>query len=241
MSSVLNINDLWVGYGNTDVVKGISITINSGSIVGLLGRNGAGKSTVLRSVFGILNPKKGVINFLGKDISGKEPRFLINTGLSYVSQGGECFPDLTVAENINTALICFNLPKPQRNQYIRKVLDLFPRIADAIDEPAHRLSGGLQQMLVIAMALCHNPKCLLLDEPSLGLGASVLDQVKTVLKNYTANGGCVLIVEQKPQVIFDIGDNAYYLEDGKIALEGKPETLREDPVFIESYLGLNNH
>lgn len=238
MTAIIETHDLHLGYGANRVIQGVSIAVQPGAITTFLGRNGAGKSTLLQGIAGVLKPLQGGICFLGASTAAWDNRERIRRGLIYAAQGRECFVDLSVRENMDAAMLALRVERRLREARREELLALFPSLRPVLKEPAHRLSGGLQQMLVLAMAFAQKPKCLLLDEPSLGLSAAVLDELEGLLRRFVDGGGAILLAEQKPNMVFRVGDYAYFLENGRVALEGHPRELRENPEFVGRYLGL---
>ncbi|MFC1539874.1 ABC transporter ATP-binding protein [Gemmatimonadota bacterium] len=237
MKEILQVSDLWLAYNAEPVIQGLSFNVQTGSIVALLGRNGAGKSTVLHAIGGILPVRQGAILFEQECILGWSTAQRIRNGLTYVAQGRECFPNLTVGENLWAATLALGIDRRTRKQRVDQSLAPFSHLHDYYDTPVVHLSGGQQQMLVLAMALIQRPKCLLLDEPSIGLSDAVLKELEGFLLQYKSEGGSVLLVEQKPRVVFSTGDYAYYLHGGKVLLGGSPDELRSNLDFVNHYLG----
>mgnify|MGYP001601834216 CR=1 FL=1 len=214
------------------------MALERGRILALLGRNGAGKSTLLRCVAGLIKPAGGSIRLAGLLLDELTPQKRIQMGISFVAQNRECFPDLTVTENIEVAMSCLGLSKAQRETRRSEVLSLLPALRSLLRQPAHRLSGGQQQLLVLAMAICQRPRVLLLDEPSLGLDQVVLTGLLNALQKYVTGGGAVLLVEQKLRVASAVADQALYLENGRIEMEGTVSGLLDDAGFLGRYLGI---
>jgi ABC-type branched-subunit amino acid transport system ATPase component len=237
MNVLLELIDVWISYNGDFIVNGVSLCVKAAQTVVLLGRNGSGKTTILRTIAGELMPRQGEVVFQGMNITGMEPRSLIKRGLSYLPQGKECFPDLTVEENLKIALLPHDLKKEEKRKRREMALAWFPLLKGVLKRPVHQISGGFQQMLATAMILSQEPKCLLLDEPSHGLAPAVLDSVKCVLKDIVNSGKSILLVEQKPKFALDLGDYAYYIENGRITLEGTPKKLMNNPEFIKNYIG----
>jgi len=240
MIPFLQILDLWVGYGDEAIIKGVSFDVFLGTIIALIGRNGAGKSTLMKGIAGIIKTKHGTVKLQEKIITNMDPGVLIPYGLSYVAQGRECFPELTVNENLEIALLCLDIPKKMYHSRINEAFQIFPYLSKVATHPVYKLSGGLQQMLVLAMSLIQKPKCILLDEPSLGLSQSALKNIKNVLRTFISIGGCVILIEQKPKVVFEISDYIYYLEHGKISMSGKTITFRTKPEFLNKYISIKD-
>jgi branched-chain amino acid transport system ATP-binding protein len=223
---LLEMEAVETGYGNKQILFGISLTVYQGEIVALIGPNGAGKSTVLKAAFGLLPTWKGKITWDGKPIQGTSPEQNIRKQMmSFAPQGGRVFDDLTVFENLE--LGGFLLPKTQRRQHIEEIFDLFPILAERSQELAGQLSGGQQQTLSLGRALVCAPKLLLLDEPSLGLSPNLVsatfDQISQINREL---GRTVLIVEQKVRAVLELCDRVYGLKFGKCVFCGEPDNLK---------------
>ena len=231
---MLSIINLYAGYGDIEVLKGVNISVNEGEIVALIGPNGAGKSTVIKSVFGIADVKSGSIIFKGKDIKKVQTYELIKIGLSYVPQGKINFGSLNVEENLKIGVL--NEDKKIIEKNLKMVYDKFPVLKDKRNEYAFTLSGGEQQMLAIARALMHEPSLLLLDEPSLGLSPILQKEIFEMIKKLNASGIAILVVEQNAKKAIEIANKTYLLEDGKIVLEGGKEILDNKKIKLV-YLG----
>jgi branched-chain amino acid transport system ATP-binding protein len=238
MNPLLEVSDLRVQYGGRPVLKAVSVRVDRGEIVAVLGRNGAGKTTLLRSIAGLIVTESGSIRLGGSPLDGVSPRKRIQLGISYVAQTRECFPDLTVRENVDVVLSCLSLDRAQRNARWHQILSTLPQLGHLSGEAARRLSGGQQQMLVVGMALAQRPKVLLLDEPSLGLGQGVLTALESCLRDYAASGGAVLLVEQSLPVAAALAARMAYLENGNIEIEGVASQIVSSPVLMERFLGV---
>ena len=233
---ILDVKDMRFSYGKTEVIHGISFNVNEGEIVTLIGANGAGKSTILNSVSGVLKIQSGSISFDGKNTAKMGAHQLVMDGLSLVPEGRQIFPHHTVQENL---LLGAHLEKDKgkikermENMYAR-----FPRLKERYNQLGGTLSGGEQQMLAIARALMSQPKMLLLDEPSLGLAPIIISEVMELLTEIRKNGVTILLVEQMANAALKISDRAFVLETGNIILEGKSQAIREDERVIKAYLG----
>ena len=235
---LLEVDDLHVGYGELEVVRGISFTVERGEIVTILGSNGAGKTTTLRSLAGLTRARRGSIKFDDKDI-GNSPAYEIATsGLALVPEGRQLFPEHTVRENLELgAYRRHRNGKKEFDESLAEVFELFPRVRERLEQPAGLLSGGEQQMVAIARALVARPQLLLLDEPSLGLAPIVMLTIFDAFQRLKARGLTILLVEQMAWLGLKICDRAHVLDTGRIALSGTPEELAANPRVLEAYLG----
>ncbi len=236
--SALEASGLSAGYGDIPVLNDVSLNVCEGEIVCILGPNGAGKSTVLKTVMGYVRPSEGSIRFYNQELAGLKVHEVVRTGVGYVAQGRIVFPDMTVADNLETG--GYTLRPQLRKQRIAEVLEFFPRLAERSKKYAGRLSGGEQQMVALARALMTRPKVLLLDEPSLGLAPQVVDSVfdKLVELNQ-AWGVTMLLVEQNAVRALSIAHRGYVLELGRNRFEGISSDLLEDPAVRRLYLGVD--
>lgn len=234
---VLKINSLDLGYGSLQVVFGASIQVHKGELIGLVGGNGSGKSTILRAISGMIKPWAGKILFKGEEISGLEPYEMARRGLAHVPMGRQLFPNLTVKDNI---LLGSYLPhlRPRRSENLDKVLQLFPDLGNCSHMLAGALSGGQQQMVAIGRALMLEPELLILDEPSLGLSPLYVKQVMRAIRNIADLGFPVLLVEQNIKQVLQFSHRAYVLENGRLVLEGPSNELMGHPIIKKAYLGL---
>jgi branched-chain amino acid transport system ATP-binding protein len=233
---MLKINDITVGYGAITAVKGLTLEVREGEIVSLIGSNGAGKSTTLRTVSGLLKPKSGGIEFLGEKIDGTPGHEIVAKGICHSPEGRRIFPKMTVDENLDLGA------------YLRKdtaaiketrehVLELFPRLKERINQKAGTMSGGEQQMLAVGRALMGSPKLLVLDEPSMGLAPVLVDLIFETIEEIRKSGVTILLVEQNALAALRIADYAYVLESGHLKLEGDGSKLADDPAIAQAYLG----
>ena len=235
MSSLL-VENLAVSYGRTEALKGITLRVEPGQIVCLIGANGAGKTTAMRALSGLLRPRAGRITFDGPDITGLRPHRIAGLGLLQVPEGRQVFAELTVAENL--ALGAWLVTDPSEIARRRAgVLDRFPRLAERAQQYAGSLSGGEQQMLAFGRALMGAPKLLLLDEPSMGLAPILVDEIFTAIAALKAEGTTILLVEQNASAALEVADHAYVLETGRIVLSGPAATVANDRSIITAYLG----
>lgn len=232
---MLEIDDLNVSYGVINAIKGIDLKVNDGEIVTIIGANGAGKSTTLMTISGVLKPKRGSIKFNDVDITKKRSQNIVDMGICQVPEGRRIFTNMTVQENLEMG--AYLRKDKMIKSDMEKVFHLFPRLKERLRQFAGTLSGGEQQMLAIGRALMARPKILLLDEPSMGLAPIVVQDIFKTIKNINADGTTVLLVEQNAKMALSIADRAYVLETGNIALEGKASILKSDERIKKAYLG----
>ena len=233
---MLELESVAAGYRRTPAIKGVSLAVASGEIVALIGSNGAGKSTTLRTISGLLTVQRGVIRFLGEDLVGRAAHEIVRRGVIHVPEGRRIFADMTVRENL--ALGGYATPAREVAAAIERIYAAFPRLAERHAQLAGRLSGGEQQMLAVGRGLMARPKLLMLDEPSLGLAPKLVAQVAAIIRRIREMGITVLLVEQNAQLALDIADRAYVLQTGTVILSGASEALRNDPMVRKAYLGL---
>jgi len=231
---MLKVSDLKVNYGGIEAVKGISFEVPEKSIVTLIGANGAGKSTTLRTISGLVKPKSGTITFMGEDITGKDPEFIVKKGITMVPEGRRIFPDLTVLENLKIGAY---LRKDDLSEDIKKVYDLFPRLKERSWQLGGTLSGGEQQMLAVGRALMSRPKLLMMDEPSLGLAPLVVRNIFEIIREINNQGVTILLIEQNANMALKTADIGYVLETGRITLTGTGEELLANEGVKAAYLG----
>lgn len=234
--SMLDINDINVYYGAIHAIKGVSLTVNEGEIVTLIGANGAGKSTTLRTISGLLKPKTGSINFLGKDIAGMPAHQIVREGISQVPEGRRIFAEMTVKENLELGAFIRD-DKKGIAQDLKMVFGRFPRLEERISQLAGTLSGGEQQMLAMGRALMSRPKLLLLDEPSMGLAPLLIREIFSIIVDINKSGTTVLLVEQNANMALSIANRAYVLETGRITLSGDAKELAASEDVRKAYLG----
>lgn len=231
---MLKINDLYVNYGGISAVKGISISVPEKSIVTLIGANGAGKSTTLRTIAGLVKAKSGEIIFQGKNILGKDTIGIVARGITLVPEGRRVFVNLSVLENLKVGAY---LRSEGIEEDIKKVYDLFPILKDRAWQLAGTLSGGEQQMLAVGRALMARPKLIMMDEPSLGLAPLIVNAIFEIIKEINNQGTTILLIEQNANKALKVADYGYVLETGNITMEGKGLELLKDEKIIEAYLG----
>ncbi|MBR6472770.1 MAG: ABC transporter ATP-binding protein [Firmicutes bacterium] len=235
MTKLLEVNDINVYYGAIHAIKGISFEVNEGEIVTLIGANGAGKSTTLNTVSGLLRSKTGSIHFLGEDIGKVPAHKLVERGLSQVPEGRRVFLQMTVQENLEMGAYTGKSSEIQSN--LELVYEQFPRLKERYKQVAGTLSGGEQQMLAMGRALMSKPKLLMMDEPSMGLAPILVEQIFEIIKNLHEAGTTILLVEQNAQMALSIADRAYVLETGKISLSGPAQELLHNDSVRKAYLG----
>lgn len=233
---MLEIVDLEVNYGAIKALKNISFKVKPGQIVTLIGANGAGKSTTLRTISGLIKPKNGHIYYKGQDITNYEAHKIVELGISHVPEGRRVFGTLTVMENLELAAWTIKDVKIRKERFER-VFEIFPRLKERRKQLAGTLSGGEQQMLAVARALTTGGELMLLDEPSMGLAPVLVDEIFQILCQINAQGTTILLVEQNARKALEIAHYAYVLEVGVIALQGEAKQLKEDPRVKEAYLG----
>ena len=231
---MLKVKDLKVNYGGIEAVKGISFDVPKGSIVTLIGANGAGKSTTLRTIAGLVPAVSGNIEFLGEDITGIDTSDIISKGISLVPEGRRVFPDMTVLENIKIGAYLRN---DNLDKDIEWIYSLFPRLKERSWQMAGTLSGGEQQMLAVARALMSRPKLLMMDEPSLGLAPLIVKGIFDIIKEIHSHGVTVLLIEQNANMALHVADKAYVLETGRITIKGTGDELLSDEKVRAAYLG----
>jgi len=235
--AALVVQNLEVNYGFIKAVKGINLKVGEGQIVALLGSNGAGKSSTIRAICGVVEAK-GSVNFHGRELIGMAVNKITLQGMFVVPEGRHVFKDLTVEENLLTG--AFTVKKPERMKNFERVYRYFPVLKERASQIAQTLSGGEQQMLAIGRALMGSPKILLLDEPSLGLAPLIVQDLFKVIQSISSEGTTVLLVEQNAVGALKIADYAYVLEVGQVRMEGPANELIKDPALIEAYLGQNS-
>jgi branched-chain amino acid transport system ATP-binding protein len=233
---MLNVNDIHVFYGNIAAVKGISLTVYPGEIVTLIGGNGAGKSTTMRTISGLLKPKRGEVHFEGKKVSGLKGHEVAQRGIAQSPEGRRIFPRMTVTENLDLGAF-LRSDKAEIATDMERVFDLFPRLKERLAQKSGTLSGGEQQMLAMGRALMARPRLLLLDEPSMGLAPVLVEQVFETITKVNEQGTTVLLVEQNALVALNIANHAYVLETGQITLEGPAKELANNDEVRKAYLG----
>ena len=236
MSAMLEVKNIQVAYGKIIAVKDVSVTVNQGEIVTLIGSNGAGKSTTLRTISGLIKPKSGEITFNGKRIDGMPGHDIVSLGICHSPEGRRIFPRMTVKENLELGAFLRN-DKAAVNADMERVLDLFPRLKERIKQTAGTMSGGEQQMLAVSRALMGDPKLLLLDEPSMGLAPVLVELIFDTIVKIRKQGVTILLIEQNATAALDVADRAYVLESGKVKISGTAQELSADDKVTKAYLG----
>lgn len=233
-NSFLKIEDLKINYGGIEAVKGINLDVPEGKIITLIGANGAGKSSTLRAISGLVRPKSGKIVFNGEDITSKDPTHIVTKGITLVPEGRKIFPDLTVKENLKIGAYLRN---NDISGDLKWVYELFPRLKEREWQAGGTLSGGEQQMLAVGRALMSRPKLIMMDEPSLGLAPIVVQDIFKIIKTVNEQGITVLLIEQNANMALQTADYAYVLETGRITKSGTGAELLADESIKEAYLG----
>jgi len=233
---LLEVDDIHTFYGNIEALKGISLEVEEGEVVTLIGSNGAGKSTTLRSISGLTPPRTGTIHFDGKDISATAPQDIVQLGISQSPEGRHCFQRMTVRENLELGAY-LRRDSAEINRDLDTVFTLFPRLQERDKQKAGTMSGGEQQMLAIGRAMMARPKLLLLDEPSMGLAPILVERIYETVAEINRQGTTILLVEQNANFALEYSSRGYVLETGSIAIADKSEALRENPDVQKAYLG----
>ena len=234
--AMLQVTDLKVNYGVIQAIKGVSFEVNEGEVIALIGANGAGKTTILHTVTGLIAPKSGKIEFEGKDITKMPAHKIVTLGMAHVPEGRRVFADLSVYENLLMGAFT-RKDKDEIAKTLEMVYKRFPRLKERKNQVAGTLSGGAQQMLAMGRALMSHPKILLMDEPSMGLSPLFVNEIFDIIKEVSASGTTVLLVEQNAKKALSIADRAYVLETGKIVLDAAADVLMNDPSIKKAYLG----
>ncbi|NCX09902.1 MAG: ABC transporter ATP-binding protein [Actinobacteria bacterium] len=236
MRRLLKVPNIQVAYGKIVAVKDVSVTVNQGEIVTLIGSNGAGKSTTLRTISGLIKPKSGEILFNGKRIDGVPGHEIVGMGICHSPEGRRIFPRMTVKENLELGAFLRN-NKSEVAADMERVLDLFPRLKERIKQTAGTMSGGEQQMLAVSRALMGDPKLLLLDEPSMGLAPVLVELIFDTIVKIRKQGITILLIEQNATAALEVADRAYVLESGKVKMSGSAKELSSDDKVTKAYLG----
>ena len=234
--AMLEIKDIEVYYGMIQAIKGISFEVNEGEVIALIGANGAGKTTILHTITGLLSPKKGSVVFEGQDITKIPAHKIVSLGIAHVPEGRRVFAELTVYENLRMGAYT-RKDKEEIAKTLEMVYQRFPRLQERKNQLAGTLSGGEQQMLAMGRALMSHPKIIVMDEPSMGLSPILVNEIFDIIQEVSAGGTTVLLVEQNAKKALSIADRAYVLETGNIVLEGEAEKLMNDDSIKKAYLG----
>jgi branched-chain amino acid transport system ATP-binding protein len=230
--ALLELDGMAAGYEGSNVLQDVSLSVAEGSVVSLLGRNGVGKTTTLRTVVGLLDPTRGTVRFDGEEITGAPPHAVYERGIGFVTEDRGVFPELTVEENLRVP------STGEEGRAIEEVYEFFPKLRELKPSKGKNLSGGEQQMLAIARALRSNPRLLLLDEPSEGLAPQIVEDVARVVEEIAATGMTLLIVEQNVRFALDISEYTYIMDGGQIVFEGTDDEIEENGDEVERYLGI---
>jgi branched-chain amino acid transport system ATP-binding protein len=237
MGKILELNNVHSYYGHIHALKGVSLYVEEGEIVTLIGSNGAGKSTTLRSISGIIHPREGNIKLDGKDITHLEPHLVVEAGVGHVPEGRGIFPKLTVRENLEMG--AYSVKDQSKNdERMEMVFGLFPRLKERISQFGGTLSGGEQQMLAIGRALMMKPRILMLDEPSMGLAPVLVELIFSIIKKLNEEGTTILLVEQNALMALSIAHRGYVLQTGEIALSDQADKLKKNKMVQKTYLGV---
>ena len=234
--AMLEIKDIEVFYGVIQAIKGISVEVNEGEVIALIGANGAGKTTILHTITGLLSPKKGSVIFEGKDITKVPAHKIVSLGMAHVPEGRRVFAELSVYQNLKMGAYT-RKDKAEIAQTLEIVYKRFPRLEERKNQLAGTLSGGEQQMLAMGRALMSHPKIIVMDEPSMGLSPILVNEIFDIIQEVSAGGTTVLLVEQNAKKALSIADRAYVLETGKIVLDGDAKELMNDDSIKKAYLG----
>ncbi|MBQ1364993.1 MAG: ABC transporter ATP-binding protein [Clostridia bacterium] len=232
---LLKVRDIHVYYGAIHAIKGISLEVNEGEIVTLIGANGAGKSTTLNTIAGLLKPRQGGIAFAGMPVEGTGASKMVYKGLSLCPEGRRIFQQMTVRENLEMG--AFSRPNEETEKSMEQVYEFFPRLKEREKQIAGTLSGGEQQMLAMGRALMSKPRLMMLDEPSMGLAPILVEQIFEIIRDMNAAGTTILLVEQNAQMALSVANRAYVMETGRITMEGDADDLMHDDNVRKAYLG----
>ena len=235
MNTILKVDDINVYYGAIHAIKGVSFEVNEGEVVTLIGANGAGKSTILKTVAGLLSSRTGSVQFMGKDLGGIPAHKIVPMGLALVPEGRQIFLQMTVEENLQMG--AFTRPADEYDESIADVYQRFPRLKERQNQVAGTLSGGEQQMLAMGRALMSKPSLLMLDEPSMGLAPILVEQIFDIVRELNQHGTTILLVEQNANMALSVAHRGYVLETGKIVATGTGAELLEDEAVKKAYLG----
>ncbi len=231
---MLEVRHISAGYGKVQVLHDLSLGVRAGEILCLLGRNGAGKTTLLKTIMGLVRARSGEILLEGVPLNDLPAYKVPRQGVGYIPQGRRLFAELTVAENLQIGL----MTRGQGDEVLEHVLTMFPRLRERMDQRAETLSGGEQQMLATARALCLRPRVLLLDEPTEGLQPSMIAMIRAAVVELRAQGVAIILVEQRVEAVLEVADRVIFIENGRNALEATPDDLRADESLVHRYVGV---
>ncbi|WP_395454907.1 ABC transporter ATP-binding protein [Azospirillum melinis] len=234
---MLTVSDLDLYYGDAQALDGVTLRVAAGQTTAIVGANGAGKTSLIRAIAGILKPARGSICFKDREIAGLPSHVVCDLGVGQVAEGRQIFPTLSVRENLEMGAVIPRARAGARQTYDR-VLDLFPRLRERLDQAAGTLSGGEQQMLAIGRCLMGKPELIMFDEPSLGLSPALVQELFRIIRSLAAEGMTIILVEQNVAASLRIAQTAYVLENGRVVLSGTGEALLADPAVKQAYLGL---
>ncbi|CAH2714934.1 High-affinity branched-chain amino acid transport ATP-binding protein LivF [Neobacillus rhizosphaerae] len=237
MKSLLKLTNVNSYYGKIRALNNLSLEINEGEIVALLGSNGAGKSTTLKTISGLVKPKSGEIEWNGQSLVGVPPHKIVESGIIHVPEGRRIFGGLTITENLELGAFTFRKNKKWVREGIERSFDLFPRLKERAKQPAGTLSGGEQQMLAISRGLMGDPKLLMLDEPSMGLAPIIVQEIMRIIKEINKQGTTILLIEQNAKAALRLANRGYLIEIGNIIMHDTADVLRMDDKIIKAYLG----
>jgi branched-chain amino acid transport system ATP-binding protein len=237
MDKLLELTNVHSYYGHIHALKGISLHVNEGEIVTLIGANGAGKSTTLRTISGLLHAKEGTIKLQGKDVTHLDPHLVVSSGVGHVPEGRGIFPKLTVRENLEIGAYTVD-DQSKNDERMEQVFQLFPRLKERVDQYGGTLSGGEQQMLAIGRGLMLHPRILMLDEPSMGLAPVLVELIFSIISKLNEGGTTILLVEQNARMALSIANRGYVLQTGEIVLTDTAENLKKNEMVQKSYLGI---
>jgi branched-chain amino acid transport system ATP-binding protein len=233
---ILAVSGLFAGYRDLQVLRGVDLDVAEGSVVAVLGANGVGKTTLNKTLSGLLRPEAGKIRFCGQRIDGKNPAEIVAAGLIHVPEGRKLYPDMSVRENLE--LGAYKRGRRERGRTLERVLTIFPRLKERLSQRAATLSGGEQQMAAIGRGLMGQPRLLVLDEPSLGLAPRLVDEMFDLIKQLNRDGATILLVEQNVMQSLEVADVAHVMEHGALTLSGPAATLAKDGGLAKAYLGM---
>jgi branched-chain amino acid transport system ATP-binding protein len=233
--TLLEVEGIHSYYGSIEALRGVSLSVEAGEVVTMIGSNGAGKSTTLRSISGLVHPRSGSIRLDGVEIAAMPPSRIVALGISHAPEGRRCFPRMTARENLE--LGAYRRRDPDITRDVERVFELFPRLREREEQKAGTMSGGEQQMLAIGRALMARPRLLLLDEPSMGIAPNLVERIYATIAEISRTGTTILLVEQNANYALEVAKRAYVLETGRVVLAGESSALRRNPDVQDAYLG----